>query len=418
MTTFNSDGYESAIIGHRGYMPRLGMLGATTLYARGGLYGRVIDMPADKAVARGVTIDGDDGRVQAELDRLKVLPALADGLRWARLHGGAGIVVIADDGMINTKLDPKRIGQIAELRVFDIDDISADERRYSDATKSNYGMPEYYRVHTGRDVFIVHESRLIEIPGDPLPAKLRVRGIPWEGRSVADQAFQAVDMYLKSLRLAVSVLERKQQAVYAMKGLADAIKVGMDSEVQRRINLVDAVRGVLNTVAVDSEDTYDIKDMNMSGVKDVIQELQVGLAAEVGIPVTILFGRSPGGLNATGDADFDGYHEMIEGAQRVQLSPALERVVSLIYAQGQFTNPPEDWSIKWPALKSPTDKELADVRKTNAEAESKEMDALDKAIGAGLVSEQQGMEYLRELGRYGLTPPETADASADYAQQT
>src|SRR5690606_10511437 len=285
-------------------------------------------------------------------------------------------------------------------------------------TKANYGMPEFYRVHTGNSIFLVHESRLVGVSGDPLPAKLKTRGIPWQGRSAVELAFPAVIRYQEAARLAVSILQRKQQAVYGMKGLADAIRNNLEAEVQKRISLVDAVRGVLNTVAVDSEDTYDLKDMNLAGVKDVLQELQVALSAETGIPVTILFGRSPGGLNATGDADFDGYYEMIEGAQRTRLTPALERIISLIYAQRSFSNPPDDWTIKWPALESPTDKEQAEVRKANAEAEAREMDALDTAIGLGLLSEEEGRDYLTQLERYGLEKEIGPDDSASYAAAT
>jgi phage-related protein (TIGR01555 family) len=411
------DGYESALIGPRRFDMAYAVQDAGLLYARGGLYGRVIDMPADKAVARGVEIKGDDGCMQDELDRLKVMPALADGLRWARLTGGAGIVIVADDGKVNQPLNPGAVDEIAELRVFDLNDISADERRYNDPTQANFGMPEFYRIHTGGAIFTVHESRLIEIPGDPLPAKARLRGIPWEGRSVATQAFPAITRYLEALRLSVSILHRKQQAVYGMKGLADMIANDMESVVQRRISLVDKVRGVLNTVAIDSEDEYDVKDMNLSGVKDVIQELQVGLSVEIGIPVTIVFGRSPGGLNATGDADFDGYHEMVSGLQ-TRATPALERIVSLIYAQRSYSKPPDSWTINWPPLRMPTEKELADVRKTNADADAQEMKSLETAVGLGAVSEEEAREYLVELERYGLKPEEGPDDSARYANQT
>src|SRR5690606_8140739 len=128
--------------------------------------------------------------------------------------------------------------------------------------------------------------------------------------------------------------------------------------------------------------------------------------------------RSPGGLNATGDADFDGYHEMVEGLQRTRLTPALERIVSLIYAQSSFSKPPEDWTISWPALESPTDKEIAEVRKANAEAEAKEMVALEAAVGLGLVSQEEAREYLTELERYGLEKDDGPDDSASYAATT
>src|SRR5690606_9744438 len=59
-------------------------------------------------------------------------------------------------------------------------------------------------VHTGHSIFVVHESRLVEVSGDPLPAKLKTRGIPWQGRSAAELAFPAVIRYQEAARLAVS----------------------------------------------------------------------------------------------------------------------------------------------------------------------------------------------------------------------
>lgn len=425
--SFHADGYESALIGHRRLqVGQSAPLTELQLYASGGIFGRVVDAPADDAVARGVTIKGDDGRIAAELDRLKVLPALADGMRWARLTGGAALMPITDDSArLDAPLNPERLRQIHEFRVFDLTDIDAPERRYRDPYKVNYGQPEIYRVRSlapddGTAVFYVHESRLIPIPGDPLPRRLAaVTGVPWAGRTAVERTYRAICRYQEALALALKVLERKQQGVYGMKGLAEAIENEMEAAVQKRIDLVDAVRGLLNTVAIDSEDEYVIHDANVSGVRDLVNEFQVGVSAECGMPVTILFGRSPAGQNATGEADFDGYYDLVEALQRSKGTPALERVVSLILAQESFANPPEAWSISWPSLKSPTPKEEADVRETNAKAEKAEMEALSLAVDNGL-SEDEARAYLKERGQYGLKPDESGGrtAATQYAAQT
>ncbi|CAP41309.1 phage portal protein [Bordetella petrii] len=424
--SFHTDGYESALLGHRRLQAgQDAPLTELQLYASGGIFGRVVDAPADDAVARGVTIDGDDGRIAAELDRLKVLPALADGIRWARLTGGAVLMPITDDSArLDTPLNVERLHQIQEFRVFDLTDVDAPERRYRDPRKANYGMPEVYRVRSmapddGTAVFYVHETRLIPIPGDPLPRRLAtLKGVPWAGRTAVERTYRAICRYQEALVLALKVLERKQQGVYGMKGLAEAISNDMEAAVQKRIDLVDAVRGLLNTVAIDSEDEYAIHDANVSGVRDLVNEFQVGVSAECGMPVTILFGRSPAGQNATGEADFDGYYDLVEGVQSNKATPALERIVSLILAQETFANPPEDWSIRWPALSSPTPKEEADVRETNAKAEKAEMEALSLAVDNGL-GEDEARAYMTEHGKYGLKPDTGGRAAATkYATET
>lgn len=420
MTTFNLDGYQEAVLGTR-QLSMGSAVSALNLYSTGGLFARVVDKPADDVIAKGVTIEGDDGSVAGELDRLKVMPAIADGIRWSRLTGGAALVLIADDGgLLPVPLNPGSLAQIDEIKVFDLTDISAEPERYNDATQRNFGMPVYYRIQAGGAQFRVHESRLIEIPGDPLPRQVAnaTKNIPWAGRNAVDRTYKAIMDYCEGVSLSKSILKRKQQPTYKMKGLADAINAGMEAQVQKRIGLVDTVRGVLNTVAVDSEDDFTVQDMNLSGVKDVIGELKSAVSAESGMPITLIFGESPGGLNSTGQHDSDNYNGMVRAIQQNKATPALERIVSLIFAQSTVTLKSEDWSIVWPALDEPTDKESADIRKTNADAELQEMKALEAATLTGAVSEEQALVYLKSRGMFGLDNQGTQSGAASYANET
>lgn len=424
----NQDGYLSAVLGQAllgTSIAGLGGLDDLAMYAEGGLPARVVDMLPDTAVSRGVEIEGDD-RVGGELDRLKALPALADAWRWARLTGGGAIVVIArDGGSLRDPLNLEALDQLLELKVFTLDDVSATEKRYADPNEANYGMPELYRVRTQAAgvpsaEFFVHESRLIEIPGDPVPAKLNRKGIPWAGRPAVSRAFRAIRRYGEGLHWALRLLEKKQQAVHKMKGLADAIVAEMEGAIRKRVEMVDSVRNALNGVAVDAEDDYQILTSDMSGVKDTLAEFQIALAAETGIPVTQLFGRSAAGLNATGDGDLEALYNTVAMGREVKVNPALERLVSLIRAQRALAAGDargEAWSIKWPALKPATAKEIAEVRKANAEAQAREMDALSAAVDNGL-SQDQAVRFMKQEGLYGLTPDAGGESAKSYAAST
>ncbi|WP_454703444.1 phage portal protein [Achromobacter pestifer] len=425
----NQDGFLSALLGP-------GMLGAAmtgfcdlddiAMYAQGGLPARVVDMIPDTAVSRGVEITGDD-RVGAELDRLKALPALADAWRWARLTGGGAIVVIAKDGRaLREPLNLEGLDRLEELKVFTLDDVSATEKRYSDPNQANFGMPELYRVRTQTPgavaaEFFVHESRLIEVPGDPLPAKLNRKGIPWAGRPAVIRTYSAIRRYSEGLRWALRLLEKKQQAVHKMKGLVDAIVAQQEQAVRQRVEMTDSVRNALNGVAVDSEDDYLILSTDMGGVKDTLAEFQIAVAAEAGAPVTQIFGRSAAGLNATGDGDLEGFYNTVAMGRAVKVTPALERLVSLIRAQrslaGSGEGQGEAWSITWPPLKPATAKEEAEIRKANAEAQAREMDALSAAVDNGL-SQDQAFQYMKQEGLYGLIPDAGGESATSYAAST
>nr|WP_254601261.1 anti-CBASS Acb1 family protein [Achromobacter ruhlandii] len=145
------------------------------------------------------------------------------------------------------------------------------------------------------------------------------------------------------------------------------------------------------------------------------------MSAEAGYPVSVLFGRSAAGLNATGDGDLEGFYNAVAMGREVKLNPALERLVSLIRAQrslaGTGTAQGETWSITWPPLKPATAKEEADVRKANAEASAREMDALSVAVDNGL-SQDQAMRYMKQEGLYGLVPDRNGQTATSYAAAT
>lgn len=423
--TLTQDGYLDAVLGARGLAAAVGaaMISDVAMYAEGGLPARVVDLPADDAVKGGMQIDGDDdGIVAAEMDRLNVPAALADAVRWARLDGGGAILLIAGDGrLLPDPLDVDRLDAIKELRVVSINDVSVD-RTYQDPTQDNFGQPERYRVSVrgaGAQV-LVHESRLIEVPGDPVPPAMRLDSIPWRGRPVVTRPYRRIRSYTESLDLAREILRRKQQAIHKMEGLADAIAADQEALIQRRIAMVDRARGVLNGVAVDSEDDYTIQDSQLTGINLLIQEMQVAVAAESGIPVTLLFGRSPGGQNATGDADFEGYYNGVERIRSRQLKGAAERIISLICAQNTLRdNAPDNWAIQWRPLKQLSEKEVADIDKVKADTLNVTAQAISTAVGTSGLSEQAAYDFMRRERLFGLEPDDATPGTAKtYAEQT
>jgi phage-related protein (TIGR01555 family) len=400
------DNLESAILGGMPFI-RNAPVDDFAKYVRGGLFRKVVDKPADKAVALGVEIEGDQNdQISNEFDRLKVVPAIAQALRYARLSGGGVIVMITDDGLWNQPFDESKLGEIVELRIYPLTALSARDVKYLDATKPNFGLPVFYDLRTRGNTITIHESRLIGIPGDPIPESMTVNSVPWAGASVTEACFPAIENYLEVMALAKKIMWRKQQSIYKMMGLAELIQNDMEPAVQKRVALVDKVRSVLNTVVVDSEDDYDLKDMSLNGIKDIIDEAQIQVSAESNIPVTVLFGTSPGGLNATGKSDENSWHEMCQDLQ-TRATPALERIVHLIYQQNGFTEP-ATWKIRWAPLDAPSAKETADTAKVEADTLNVIITALNTALGTGAISEQEAREFLAFSHYFGLTD---ADAS-------
>ena len=86
---FRLDGFLQAVLGGK-QQARITSVSAPFLYAQGGIFRRVVDLPADKALSGGFEIEGDaDNLLASELDRLNVFEMAAYALKLARLFGGA-----------------------------------------------------------------------------------------------------------------------------------------------------------------------------------------------------------------------------------------------------------------------------------------------------------------------------------------
>lgn len=401
-----------------------GMIGARAAYSRGGLMARIVDLPAELATSRGITIDNGGEGISSELDRLGALEALSDALRWSLLDGGGAVVVMTQDGGgLAEALDPARVQFIEELRVVSVLDIKAGPNTYTDPQKLNYGWPTTYEVrfNAGTQYVPVHESRIVEVPGAArLASTDDISRIPWAGQPIGRAIIDAVERYRNGVKWAEKLLERSQQAVHRMTGLASMLMARQEAVVRARIDLVDSNRSALNGVAVDAEDDYTITSASLAGVKDTIGELEVAVAAETGLPVTVLFGRSPGGLNATGDSDWDIVYQQVGQLQRRRLRRPLERIVSLIYAQTTVQmERPDNWHIEFNPL------EVLNSQQT-AEMENKQADTLNKVataiktlvVDAAALSQDQATAYLQSERMFGLEPDATGTGAAAYAGQT
>lgn len=263
---------------------------------------------------------------------------------------------------------------------------------------SKFGQPEYYYVSSIYGSFKVHESRCLVFRNGVLP----------EQTSNATYLFWGMPEYVRIRRAlretvtahtdSVKLLERSVQAIYSMKGLASLLTTDDgENQVLKRLQLVDTSRGLLNSIAIDSEgEQYDFKTFQFSGVKDVIDATCNMLSALTNIPQTILFGRSPAGMNATGDSDFESYYNFVEKIQRLMLKRNLRTLLDVVFragiASGDVAEEP-DYKLEFKPLWSLSDTEQAAVDQTKAQT------ALVKAQTAQAYVDMQALDPTEVRGR-------------------
>lgn len=370
-----------------------------------GLFSKIIDTPAEEALKHGFDLNLKSNEMNAfvdeVLDDLEWDEKATTAIKWARLYGGALIVMLIDDGRgLEEPVDWEHIRSIDELRVYERSIVQPDyaslyQQDYGGKGIGNrvskFGQPEYYYVSSIYGSFKVHESRCLVFRNGVLP----------EQTSNATYLFWGMPEYVRIRRAlretvtahtdSVKLLERSVQAIYSMKGLASLLTTDDgENQVLKRLQLVDTSRGLLNSIAIDSEgEQYDFKTFQFSGVKDVIDATCNMLSALTNIPQTILFGRSPAGMNATGDSDFESYYNFVEKIQRLMLKRNLRTLLDVVFragiASGDVAEEP-DYKLEFNPLWSLSDTEQATVDQTKAQT------ALVKAQTAQAYVDMQALD--------------------------
>lgn len=383
----------------------------TDLYLTNGLAQKIVDKPADDAFQRGIEIENDDDELMCdEYDRLRILTVMSDAVRWSRLYGGSALILIAQDGGdLTDPLNLDTLDQVKEIRVYDITCIQGTDRTYQDESDpETFGKMEFYNVMPPQSsAFIIHETRLIPISGDPLPPNMAYYNrINWAGRSVLECCSKDISRYDQGLDWTLKLLERKQQPVYQMSGLGEMFAQGDDPLVSRRVNMVDQVRGNLNTVVVDKEDAYEIKSPGMDGVQQALDTFSIALCASAKMQTTILFGKSTTGLNATGSGDLEAHYTMIAHIQEVNARPAIEKLTSILWCQKDLRSKiPDDWHIKFNPLWVPSAQEKAQTEYTEAQAMNQEVTALTTLMTEQIMTAEEVREIIVEefYGEYDFS---------------
>lgn len=358
------------------------------LYEGNGLFAKIIDAPAEEALKHGFILeDLSDSNLesfyQEALDELDWDETAMTALKWMRLFGGSIVVMLINDGGgLEDPLDWENIKSIDDLRVYDRSVIqpdystmfSYDPRNPFDTRGSRLGMPEYYHINSRYGTFTVHESRCLVFQNGVLPENssnsvYQLWGMPEYIR--LKKALRDTELAHSS---APRMLDRSVQPVYKMKELANLLATEEgENLVLKRMQVIDLARGLLNSLVIDSEgEDYDFKSFQFNGVAEVIDTSCNFLSALSNIPQTILFGRSPAGMNSTGESDLENWYSFVGRIQKRSVKSNLRYLLSVIFQAGLATGEVDEVpkiKIKFNPLWTLSDTEQADLDLKRAQIE-------------------------------------------------
>lgn len=370
------------------------------LYRADGMARVIVDSVADEMIRQGWVVQGDEKDfISGKMDTLHVCSKIADLIKWARLYGGGIAILGIDDGQ--ELIEPVNINNIRSINwihTFDRYQASSANGMFEGNLNSpNYGFPDVYLVTDSRtgNVFYVHHSRVLRMDWQTLPPRFQNWNDGW-GDPVFSSIYEELRNYSTLYSNMATMSYDFVTKILKVQNLAEAVASDGCNTLNQRINILNMAMGITNTAIIDSEESLEKHSTQLTGLAEMVDRFMLALSAVSGIPVSLLFGRAPAGLNATGESDVRNFYDKIKQYQEVKLKPLLERLVSYLYLSKESPlggKEPDQWSIQFVPLWQNTQEQEANIRYLTAQTDAIYLDrgVLDASEVA--VSRWGGDEY-------------------------
>jgi phage-related protein (TIGR01555 family) len=373
-----------------------------SMFAEDGLAARIVKLLPDDMFREGWEYefpDTDDIKAAGFTDKYdEVFEAIGAQTKiklafyWARLFGGAAILIGVVDGQTMDKpLDPRRIKSFENLKILDRTEIEFSRIQFQlDPGLPRYGQPVFYPIKFGTsggadEEKLVHYTRVLELHGDTLPRKaaasLGADDRYW-GISVLQRAGDRLKTLGSSLGSIDQLLDEMSVGKYKVKDLAMLLSAPEGKvAIQRRVELMDLTRSVFRSQYLDSEEEFSRDTVNFTGIPEILHIIFMLISADTGYPITRLFGVSPGGMNATGESDMRNYYDSVRSLQSTELKPILLYFLRII---SEWQKIPEPY-IKFLPLETMNEKQQADLKKQEADTGASKANTYKAYIDMGVL---------------------------------
>lgn len=353
-------------------------------YMSYGLVQTVVDQPVEDAFRGGLTIeskeldDDDLKKFATAMEEAKDLTAIKETARWARLYGGAGLIIVTNQNP-STKLNVERIKEGSDLAFMAADRweliltaLSISGNQYGVAGwQQNQDAPfNYYGVR-------LDSSRAVKMLGRSAPSFIRQRLQGW-GMSELERCMREINTYIKFQNLLFELVDEAKIDVYKIEQFNNSLATAQGTQlIQTRIQLSNLLKNYRNALVVDKEDDYEQKQIAFGGLADIFQEFRINLCAALKIPYNKLFGESATGLG-NGEDSMENYNSMLDSDVRDHVRPLVREALSL-RMRAVFGYVPE-FTFKFQPLRVLKETDQAEV---DAKKQARALELYDRDLLSG-----------------------------------
>lgn len=366
----------------------------TSLYRENWIVQNIIETIPGDMVRKWYTIQSNVApeyidAMQRMERKVHLRKSLLEGMYWGRLYGGAaGIIMVRGQDDLSLPLDYGLVlpGCFLGLMILDRwSGIYPELGQVTDPSDQDFGLPEYYTIRdeeSGTLISRVHHSRVLRFTGRELPYNEKIAENYW-GESELEAIYSEL-VKRDNVSANIASLTFRANVNYMETDSLDQMLATSNAEAQRRfwqtLQAQSVIESNFGTRLVNKGDVMHNNQYTFTGLPEVYDRVMMDVAGAAKTPVTKLFGRSPAGMNATGESDMNNYYDYIDGLRENQLRPIMERLLPIM-ALSAWGTVPDDMDVDFPPLQTPDSNEVADIteKKTQAVLSVYQSDLIDAA---------------------------------------
>jgi len=370
-----------------------------SLYRSHWIVRRIIDTIPQDMVKNWYTVTSQVApdlleRLQKLERKTKTQAKVLEGLKWGRLYGGAAAIILIDghQDLLNEPLDYDDImpGSYKGLLILDRwSGIYPEPKLIDDINDPEFGLPETYRIVTDASSYFVHHSRLLRFIGRDLPHWERQAEMYW-GASEVEIVFDDIkkrDNTSWNIAQLVFLANLRILKTEGMEQIA-AMNPQAQEDMYNTVQMQNWLASNMGVQMLGIKDEFTSVQYTFAGLNDIYQSFMMDVSGASGIPITKLFGRSPAGMNATGESDMQNYYDTVEENQLFALMPVLDKLLPVM-VMSEWGQIPDDLDYKFNPIKTADNKEMSELA-------DKSTTAINTVFLSGLISQKTALKELRQ----------------------
>jgi phage-related protein (TIGR01555 family) len=299
---------------------------------------KIIDIPVDDMFMFPRTITNQETDKLKQLEEIESTLNLNDkiksAIKSARAYGTAFLVLITDERRMSKPLNlDSPLLNLKNILVVDRFDASVIQRT-TDITDPNFSQPELYNfTFKYANELTVHYSRVIRIDA------IKAHSVnSWYSLYNQDWAVSELVRVLSSVEQEESMssainylLQEASVTNLKIPDLKDALAGAPDSDnIDTLVENINDFKSIYRTMYLDKDMELNRLEPNFDNFSDLFDKFYLRLSAAADIPQTRFYGRSPSGLNSSGDSEMQNYAIMIASKQQDILVPIYNKIDLII----------------------------------------------------------------------------------------